>query len=799
MKLTRIDIALIFILCLGTTTHAQNPPEEINDFSGGMNISATWSRVQQIEAFSCLNWVLDDPVGALRPRPGYHAVTDSLDNHGRIWGLAAHQFDDNSSFLYQIIERDTAQTGETYSYCDLYVSTADTYAASDSLSSFLYPKPAISVGWQGNQFLFNGINDPLVVTGGSDNMSAAPMIPHSPGSPEVIPLVDGSGSGLTGEYFWAVESEDLDDWDAFSGPCWTSRITPLSYIKTLTGQKARIIWRYGYIADSNYSAPPADSMIWYRIWRTKANRADFDNDSLFVVDSLLRPAGRPDTIVFIDSIPDGSLGYSRRIRETYKAIYACDWKGQRGGTAGWALGSMVFLYGDSGSYHGTVNGGSAGEDHAFYTYYLVDRYTGATSDTARSMAVYDGAAADSAITVGVPSPPSSRYWRVLVRGNVMSWNLPQPHGDYCAPENVLYYVLDTIFDSATTVYWDTVTIAGLETHTTFELQTPPSVLHGAVVHESKMFAWDRDFVYPGVTDTPGRFPILESVDFGEDNDGGILWVASFEGYLLIYTQNSIWVLVTSDGVVDDRQKVTRGVGAVSPYSMGVYRGANIFLGLNGVMSESDGTLRENAPARGDLSGPIYRILERSSTTMAEARGIVVRDRYMLSYPGTDSTFVYSFLSGGWAVWSFDFDNAVLYDTGSATVFSSLCFTKPDDERVFILDEADSTDDGSAFSCTWEKRHLVRNPIGMGRVDGIVVQTDATVQTGDTLAVILTDENGSVIDTIKIDSLNQEYRKKYVDPTNNQVFHHLNAKIQAPSRPGLQINGIGIITQPAGLD
>jgi hypothetical protein len=261
-------------------------------------------------------------------------------------------------------------------------------------------------------------------------------------------------------------------------------------------------------------------------------------------------------------------------------------------------------------------------------------------------------------------------------------------------------------------------------------------------------------------------------------------------------------VLTSDGTVYDRSKASFGVGMVAPHSFSRYRGQNLYLGLDGVNFETDSRYRSNKADREFLSDPVSNALLRDPQNMIDAAGIVVGDRYWLSYPGSDSSWVYLFKTGSWVLCDFDFYDAVLYDTLNRAEYSAyqdFLFVQDDDERIFHFSEADSTDNGEGFAGVLEKRGIARDPWNVSNVVAVSVQQTSAVQATDTLVIGLMDENGDTLAMVTVDSLDLMYRKEYILANDNKAFHHLNVVIELPNRTNLTINALDFDVQPAGQD
>ena len=480
----------------------------------------------------------------------------------------------------------------------------------------------------------------------------------------------------------------------------------------------------------------------------------------------------------------------------------------------YALGAPSFITSDTGTNADTVLGSKALGIDGFsfvdviaYTTTLMDSKTGIESDTSRFLYLSRDVLAldvDKNITIGIPLPPSSRYYRLIYRFNLDANNSPEPTQaqEFIPFFNQTFFAVDTIIDPLVTEYYDTLGPVAQELNNDdYDRTLPEALLNGAIIHEGQMYAWDDFTVYQSKTDT-AEFPFFQNGQFDLDDGDRIVYVSSYEGFIVVYKSNSEWIMFTSNGTVFDRRKASKGIGMIAEHSFDSYGEDNIYLGPRGIFRESDSRRRDNKALRDPTSDPIKDILLRPVDDMKDAFGIVYNDLWLLSYPGTDTSYVYFFKHNAFGLFTFDFDSAVLYDTinsgPSQTNFRDLYFVKDDDELIFIFDQGDTTDAGADFIATYEKEYLFRHPNTLSIFDHIVVQTEGIASDADSLTFILNDENNGLLGTFKI-GLDSVYRRGEMAPLNNKTFHHLNLKIEAPNKPNLYIKAIDLFSTDAGID
>lgn len=848
------------LLCFGALACAQQPIT-ITDFSGGMNTSSNWTIVGKNQSQQMLNWVLDDPTGALTVRPGYIVVSggtaaaDTLPSkYGQYISLHSRRFSDGKAFL------DAVVTLPDSGYAKIFRSVANTYYVVKGYETGigwqevrtqvtkLHPTRGTWVTFGGNDYYFNGRNRMQVLTRPKVYTEAAPVFPPAPGQPEAKPI-NLTGS-LNGTYMYTILSEMPCSVLVSTAPKWADLPGVLSMPTLAIKEKIEISNFWPLTRDSGCTSFSDTVQVWFKILRTRGNSNNFDTDSLFVIDSILRPSKRADTILYTDTTGDATLTAGRywgliehlsgpRSSRWPTPVY-WDSAAREGNLC--APGQMGWLYTDSGSNADTVfaDGSAFNSAAVLYTWALVDKQTGAPSDTAPSLIV-TGDGADQThenITLYVPPPPSKRYDRVLLRSNI-GYRIPvydtidygfellsQPKRtltelierikqasllprtrmrysinsfDTWAP---VFYVLDTLTDSTVTTYWDTTGWAELELqHGMYERRVPITHYSGAIVHEQRMFCWDDEGVYVSIPDTP-MFAADDEFLFDDGSGEKVVGLSAFEGFIIVYMSNSTWVLYTRDGTIYDQRKISRGFGAVSPHTIVPYGGRQFVLGQRGVAEETGNVYRDNDVTRSLVSDPIRNILLRPVSSMAAATAGTYVDRILFSYPGSDSTFVLFGKTGGWGLWDFDMLASCLYDSSSVpgvTPSEQFVFSRPNDKRLYALaDTVYSDSAGLSYTAVWEKLNLSPNDLPQALSELTLLSTSTVADSVDLTLTIVSDR-GDTLFAGSIDSLQTKFHRERMSAAANNVGHWFDITLTAPSAKKITINGLTLKSETAGTD
>lgn len=834
---------ILALVYSGPTTALPGVPHSVFDFSGGMNTASSFSKVAGNQFYRAQNWLLDDPDGAATVRPGYVAVTDSLAAYSKIASIYGTRHENGDPFLFQLL---TTNSGK---YGNLFVSDKYGYSAQDSLYPYIYPTRGHWLTWLDYVFYFNGKNPAVMVAGGPDKMFADALVPPAPGQLSCWPLDEGGT--LAGEYIYGIVAEIPGE----SNYDWAERVSTLSLPVMLDSQTVYLRSFTRWITSSTptdfaYSGTPnnAEWQTDFLLVRTRANCLS-SSDSLFVVDTLkMIDTSEVQTLVYKDTISDTNL--TTRTNCFWKTIQdatTCNsdtipslkWNDRH-----YALGQPSFLaYSDSCCLDTSFAGDSTYCDTVLrwcnypfcvnlqwvwpmYVEYVVtylDTLTGRESDTSVRLSVAycnDSGLTPSSfpvarkpmvsITIGLPPVPSSRYSRVIYRqmqyltydgisstrlgyGDTTKWVIHKttPGGFYC---------LDTVKNPDDTSYVDKMSESRLTTYNdTYVRQVSDKILKGAIIHEERMFAWDDHRVYYSQTADPFSWGLTDYVEFGTDEGDRIVYLASYDGYIIVYMTNSIYILYTDDGTVYSRSKKTAGVGMVAPFSMVRHDNQNFFLSKKGLSYETGNIYREQSLVRGTWSDPVKNLIIRALDSMGQACAVSVDDRLLLSYPGTDSSFVFSLANNAWGVWTFDFSQGVLYDTMRTpdyTVSDQLCFIKDDDERIFVLVDSVYTDDGKDYQAVLEKWHIAQSVFcqSMQRAD---LWIDAAENDSDSVVVAVFDEEGDSLLSVVFDSLDRRFERRFLLADSNAVSHWFNVRLTAPNRENITVEGMTFYVSPAG--
>jgi hypothetical protein len=765
---------VLFVVAISTVILGYEP-FSIHDFSGGLNTVDNVRYVPDNQAQRLQNWLLNETGHSMSVRPGYHPVTDSIDDYNRIWGIYGQKFSDGGGVLFQVLDRDDT------CWSDLYISNVFSYTADDSIDSHIYANKPRWLNWMGNIYLFNGKNIPKIIFDIPDDPLVLDIVPQAPGEVQLTPMA--SACGFHGEVIYAISS--LPEGGSFDDAVCTYIPDPFlvdSEKVLISGFFRRYV--KGSQKDSTH----------IRICKTKPNRTD-PLDSFFIINDYYNLSSADlDTFNIIES-HNGNFYPMDFWREIYLA--------QRMGLKGYAgydiMGAPAIMNIDSTSsttnYVLEINEYKAVK----YKILFLDTASLAISDTSLDCMYLDSVFFPStdtvfAITIWIPPTINERYLRVIYRSAAS--------GEWSDLTWTDWYCLDTVWNSSDTSYFDSKNQDSImvknAVYSGFVIRKR---FHGAVIHEARMVGWDDHTIYLSETGTSGQWSVFDQYGFDTDDGDRIINVSSHEGYLIVHLTKSIYIVYTTDGFVTHSIKKTQGVGQIAPFSMDNYNGANIFLGKKGVTFENANIYLDRSLTRDNFSRQIKNLIVRDLSQMASAVGVTVGDIWLMSYPGTDSCFAFFFETNAWSPWNFDFSDACLYDTSETAEygpFNQLIFVQDDDERIFVWDDADTTDNGQDYQAIYKKTFWAPT---FERIipDKLHLWKSIQVPDGDSLIITLTDENGDTLSSFGIDSLSNIYDCINIAVDNNKSAHYINVEIIAPNRSNLTIDGLDLEIKGVGPD
>ena len=259
------------------------------------------------------------------------------------------------------------------------------------------------------------------------------------------------------------------------------------------------------------------------------------------------------------------------------------------------------------------------------------------------------------------------------------------------------YMLDTLA-------WDSISM-----RTPYYPALAPFGLKNIAYFRDRLFGSVGSMLYWSYLDSVGYWGQWDAIAFDLD-DGDEITSIQPEGEYIGVSKNNSQYLAYPDAngnYVPQNKWYQSGRGCVAPQTPAWYNGSLILLDKTGLYIQSPSQYKDRGSTRQSLSYPISNMIDYPISELKDARGFVHKDKYYLSFPQKDTTYVFDLLTGGISIYTYAFTSAVHYDsvTNSGLVPSSaMLFCKTNDSLVY---QGDTTyqDNGVPVVATWQSGPL----------------------------------------------------------------------------------------------
>lgn len=285
-----------------------------------------------------------------------------------------------------------------------------------------------------------------------------------------------------------------------------------------------------------------------------------------------------------------------------------------------------------------------------------------------------------------------------------------------------------IEDTLQVYFKDTVSFDSTMKGKLFYRGNVPGNLNGIASFNDQLFGYKGSGVYWSNLDTAGVWGMFRHIALNKDDGDEITAIMPFRDYVKVYKNRSQYIIYPINGGFGyAREWTVQGVGCVAPHSMVQYNNGLVYLSNIGVIHETGIQYKDKGSNYPVISEPIADLMEDySPSELRGAVGFVNDDKYYLSFPSKDTSYIYDFIVGAWSIYSYAFTQATFYDTVHRANIS------PSKDMLFILDDADKiykadttyTDAGEDFAFSWKSPPFGKVPghniglqqIGFGCVD-----------------------------------------------------------------------------------
>lgn len=774
---------LLSLLLLASTVIGQEQLFQIRDFKG-LNTVAGDFAVQPNEARLAHNIDFGRNVGSITKRYGYDSIStiSGMDSIVAIYGA---YYSDGTQQLFVVA--DLADSG----YGKVYVtpkgsSNLDSATAIWNYWSVLgYPTFTMA---DDAVYIVNGYNRGIVYK----NSIARDYPPRAPGEPSVIPLSDSGGLDGTYRYIFTYTQGDTIGGEPYVNTGYVTQPVSVS--------NGRILLKdFQWVAGD--SITPIPDTIYIYIYRSDGDVGYLDDlDSAHYIGNVIQAIGESslNTLIYIDSISDDNLN-SAALK-----IYDSERVGRD------SLGAIDYRYG-SPTFHKAVQvttgsrifSGITKQPDTLgvgYTCAFIDTVTSIESDTGRTMFIWcnPDSVLDS-VVIGLPRISAGdsglviNLYRTLIEQvtydssyYVLDTVLPATNDygvvtrlrwiDYRAVDTIVsrnYYLVGQ-YSYTDSIAVDTIGYDSLSTRRLFNKSTPPSIMSQIMTYQGRLYGtkdsrlW-RSGLLNSLVDTIQYWGQLDFQSLNE-SDGDIGTVAFPTRTAIRFMKN-----FSSFNIYDDFSKaeISNTIGCIAPRSYSAGTGGHYYLSKAGVIYETDGQQLERTFNTNLVSQKIKNFDSYDITELANAYGTYFNRKYMLTVG--DTTYVFDERSGEWSTWSLPIASATKYGTESNVTFipgDTLYFIKPGGSTIYRYGTSEYDNyragvDSTNIQWLWQSpplftdfREVAVNSIGMW--------CNSTT-TGDSIGVLVIDEEGVTAGSAWYKNLSQRYFKNGVSTDKGKYF------------------------------
>jgi len=192
-------------------------------------------------------------------------------------------------------------------------------------------------------------------------------------------------------------------------------------------------------------------------------------------------------------------------------------------------------------------------------------------------------------------------------------------------------------------------------------------------------------VYWSYLDSGGYWGSFRNICLNIDDGDEITAILPMRDYVKVYKNKSQYAIYPGNDFEYERQWTVDGLGCIAPHTALSYQNGVFYLSEQGLIHETGSVYRDRGSDFGNVSEPINNLLlNRTRDALRKAVGFVHKDKYRLSFPASDTTFVYDLKTGGWSIWNYAFAQACLYDTLTINDKNNT----PSGDMIFINGETD---------------------------------------------------------------------------------------------------------------
>jgi hypothetical protein len=352
-----------------------------------------------------------------------------------------------------------------------------------------------------------------------------------------------------------------------------------------------------------------------------------------------------------------------------------------------------------------------------------------------------------------------------------------------------FYELALILDTSMKQYCDTTIWDTLIKGQVFWPHSRPFNLKNIIYFRDRLWGSIGSNVWYSYLDSVGYWSPFDMVSFNADDGDEITAIVPDREYLNVFKNHSSFVLSEDANGDMIKQWIESGRGCVAPFSVAWYGGNLLYLDETGLYSQQGSIYKDKGSTREAISAPIANLIDYPISELKEAVGFVNKDKYYLSFPDKDTTYVYDFLVGAWSIYNYAFQAAINYDTVSSIGLvpsSDMLFITGSDSAIYKADTG-LTDNGRYIWAKWESVPLSISPDYSG-VDQIALWHSGDGDRGRMFMYILDDKD--TVRASKTVTMNGDLDKCDIFGIGTNLSNYFKIKL-IPMQDSVSINGLDI--------
>lgn len=379
---------------------------------------------------------------------------------------------------------------------------------------------------------------------------------------------------------------------------------------------------------------------------------------------------------------------------------------------------------------------------------------------------------------------------------------------------------DTVRTYLDSMRYDSLGIADEFLRPAYRQVTSPPLMTGMFQFQSRLFAYDRNSLYYSAHDLPilgskiTEFQEWQRTDFDLGDGDKIVFAYPARDYILVWKNSKSYLVAPAeDGFFAEYSAgdwwpnidYLGGIGCLSALSFVDAPEGYYYLSQNYVILEGENAQRSRVRSRQPISIKLDNFDKLSSDVKATAVAAYIpyQQKYLLSIPSLDTTWVWDNQAKEWSTWSFTISASALYRTESEVAAypgDTLYFAKPGEATLYRYGTSE-TDNGDSVGIRFDFA-----PILTDRFDYTITDIGVWINSIDTgtnkLAVGLFNEFDSSVSWKYLPSFKDNRYILQPMPSSQAKYYQLGLS----TAPGRQLDStvfdrfdIHYIRQGQGLD